>query len=243
MNRQSWEQCKMILPAKIQINKAKAQETKAQIDEGLALARKVDALRELKLTQEQNIKEWRDVTVRTVQSEINEWIQKRDMALSEAKAAERRRDEARKPLNFEWIKISDEKRGIENEKNTLFLDKQSFKIELNSFEKEKEKIEILLQEVIENEKTTKILKEEAEVLKKDAERQNVSALSERDNQNRVYERKIAEVAQSAEEYKVALQTIEVQENQVKEKEKELITRENDLTRRIKNLQRVEGIQK
>lgn len=233
----------MILPAKIQINKAKAQETKAQIDEGLALARKVDALRELKLTQEQNIKEWRDVTVRTVQSEINEWIQKRDMALSEAKAAERRRDEARKPLNFEWIKISDEKRGIENEKNTLFLDKQSFKIELNSFEKEKEKIEILLQEVIENEKTTKILKEEAEVLKKDAERQNVSALSERDNQNRVYERKIAEVAQSAEEYKVALQTIEVQENQVKEKEKELITRENDLTRRIKNLQRVEGIQK
>ncbi len=75
-----------------------ADETKRQIDEGIALAKKVDAVRELKTTQEANIKQWRDTTVKVIQEEINEWVQKKDMAIGEAKAAERKRDELRKSL-------------------------------------------------------------------------------------------------------------------------------------------------
>lgn len=229
----------MILPTKIKLNQAKAAETKLQIDEGVALARKVDAMRELKLTQETNIKQWRDTTVNAVQMEIVEWNQKRDMAIGEAKAAERRREEARKPLDFEWIKVKEEKNTLIKDQNNLFLDKQSFQIEIDSFEKEKIKVEESLEKALINEKFTEKLKQEAEALQKDAKGQNVLVRSERDVQQREYEKKLSEVNQSAKEYEVALQTIQIKEKQVEDKESELITRENDLARRINNLQRAQ----
>lgn len=68
----------MILPRKIEINKAKADESRRQIDEGMALAHKVDLMREMKLEQEYNLMKWRDVTLKNLHEEINECILKRD---------------------------------------------------------------------------------------------------------------------------------------------------------------------
>jgi uncharacterized phage infection (PIP) family protein YhgE len=241
MSRQFWEKCKMILPNKIKLNQAKAQETKAQIDEGLAIARKIDAMRELKVTQETNIKQWRDVTVKAVQDEINEILSQRDTLRSEIAVATERRDELRKPLDFEWIKLNEEKSKFEKDRDTLNLNIISFDIEVKSFEKEKVKINKAILNAEQNEEDTKKLKEKAQELKEVAQLESNLAKQERENSNKIIERKIAEVNQSATEYEVGLQTIKLREQQVKEKEEELITRENDLARRINNLQRAEAI--
>jgi len=230
----------MILPNKIQLNKAKAQETKAMIDEGVAMAKRVDAVRELKLVQEANIKEWRNVTVKAVQDEINELLSKRDTLKSEINVAQERRDELRKPLDYEWIKLNDEKSQFKEEKKALDLDRMSFKIEVESFEKEKVKVTKAIEKAESNEKDTEKLKIEAQKLKDLAQKEYALAVNEREDQTRIYDRKVSEVNQSATEYAVALQTIEVREKQVNDKELELITRERDLARRITNLQRAEG---
>src|SRR6185312_4973794 len=192
----------MILPNKIQLNKAKAQETKAMIDEGVAMAKRVDAVRELKLVQEANIKEWRNVTVKAVQDEINELLSKRDTLKSEINVAQERRDELRKPLDYEWIKLNDEKSQFKEEKKALDLDRMSFKIEVESFEKEKVKVTKAIEKAESNEKDTEKLKIEAQKLKDLAQKEYALAVNEREDQTRIYDRKVSEVNQSATEYAV-----------------------------------------
>ncbi len=233
----------MILPTKIKLNQAKAAETKAQIDEGMALARKVDAMRELKLEQERNIKEWRDVTVKAVQDEINEIVSQRDTLKSEITVATERRNELRKPLDEEWEKVKAERIKLTSDQNKLFLDTERLTKESEDLEKEKLRINTAIKNAEENEKTTEEFNERAKSLKELVEKEYALARSDRDSQNKTLERKISEVNQSATEYEVALQTIEVREKQVEDKESELITREKDLARRINNLQRAEGLNK
>lgn len=230
----------MILPTKIQLNKAKAQETKAHIDEGLALAKRVDAMRQLKLVQEANIRQWKEVTIKAAQEEIDQAIEQRDVYKKQAKQALDERDELRKPLDAEWDQVKSERAKLTDDQNKFFLDKELFKSEVSVFEKEKGRVLKAIEKSESHEKATEKLEAEAQRLKGLAEEESRLAFNERDTQTRNHDQRMAEVGQSATEYEVALRTVEVREQQVVDKESELITRENDLARRIKNFQRVEG---
>lgn len=230
----------MILPTKIQLNKAKAQETKRQIDEGLALARRVDAMRELKLIQEANIRRWKEVTIKAAQEEINQAIEQRDVYKRQAKQALDERDELRKPLDAEWEQVTSERAKLTEDQNKFFLDKELFKSGVREFEKEKIRLTKSIEKAETYEKDTEKIKSESQKFKDLAEEEYRLAFDERNTQARNFSQRINEVEQRATEYEVALKTIDVREQQVNDKESELITRENDLARRIKNLQRVEG---
>lgn len=68
----------MKLLRKNEINVAKSNERKIEIDTGLALARKVDSLREMVSKEEKNLQMFRDETTKIVQAEIDDLIKERD---------------------------------------------------------------------------------------------------------------------------------------------------------------------
>lgn len=80
----------MILPKTVDINKAKAEERKREIDDGLILARKVDELRQLRVDMESNFETWRVNQTKVIQDEIDALIVERDeLKLQNSEALER----------------------------------------------------------------------------------------------------------------------------------------------------------
>ncbi len=88
----------MILPKKTDINKAKAQERKAQIDEGLVLARRVDELRRMRLDMEKNFEIWRQGTSKAIQKELDVLTEERDDMARQVIEARKTRDIMLVPL-------------------------------------------------------------------------------------------------------------------------------------------------
>lgn len=68
----------MILPKKVDIQKAATLERKNMIDEGVALAKRVDDLRQMRLQMEVNFETWRLETSKAIQIEIDVLIKERD---------------------------------------------------------------------------------------------------------------------------------------------------------------------
>jgi hypothetical protein len=73
----------MRLLKKDEIRKELAEERKSQIDEGLAIAKKVDAMRELLQIEQKNLDTFRYKTVALVQKEIDDILKKKDDASAE----------------------------------------------------------------------------------------------------------------------------------------------------------------
>ena len=231
----------MILPKQIDINKSKAQERKSQIDEGLVLARRVDELRQMRLQMETNFEIWRQSTSKSIQTELDTLTDERDDMAQQVIEARRQRDFLLQPLNQEQLILAEEKDLLIKEKNEFFLEKERINSERLEIQREKD---LLVSESNKISDTKiNIEQEKAEILKlkKDSQRDRSFAQSFKEKKEREYEKTRADISQLREQYEVGLKTIEVREKQVEEKEVELITRENDLTRRIKNLQRVEGL--
>lgn len=229
----------MILPKKIDIDKAKSQEKKMQVDEGLILARRVDELRSMRVQMEKNFEVWRVGTSKTIQDDIDGLLAYRDGIYVEIVKAKKDRDELMKPLDEEWARVNKEGEGLIKDKNELFLDTERLKIKEVVLEKEKTKISEAIKKAKQNEKDTEKAKQSATSLNELAQGKYEEASRERDEQSERYESKIKEVNQREKEYEIALQTITVKERGIEEKEAELLERENTLARRIKNLQRVE----
>ncbi len=228
----------MILPKQIDINKAKTQERKAQIDEGLVLAKRVDELRQMRLQLENNFENWRRETSKAIQVEIDTLVAERDDMAKQVIEARRVRDDLLKPLNEEWAIVNKEKQLIVDAKNEIFLDQERLdaesirvKLEAGKISKNLVKLSVLIDE-------TESYKQEALSLKEQAEEIYKVAYESREKQNNDHERLMAEATKMKREYEVGLSVIEIREKQVEERDSELSIRENDLTRRINNLQRV-----
>lgn len=102
-----------ILPQKKDIDRAKASERKLQMDEGLALAKGVDALRKSKLLEEKSVEEYRLKVRSLVQGEINQLVEEKEKLRLQNEDARNQRNELLKPLNTEWEKVNAEKERIE----------------------------------------------------------------------------------------------------------------------------------
>lgn len=226
----------IILPKKIDLDKARAIERKMQIDEGLVLAKSVDELRRMRLDLERNFEEYRVTESKKIQSEIDKLIEEKEILTRENIQAKQLQDELKKPLDNEWIEVRKEKNKLITERNELFLDRERFKAEVGEHEKEYIKITQNIEKTKQNEKDSEKAKNNSIHLEFLAQKEYQQAKDEREKHLADYERKISKVNKRIEEYDVALKTIDIREKQVQEKESELIIREQDLARRIKYLQ-------
>lgn len=231
----------MLLPTRKDLDKVKADERKMLIDEGLTLAKRVDELRLMRLQMETNFEVWRKDKSEAIQTEINSLISKKDDLERDIAEKNKIREALLKPLDKEWSRVMEQKEKLDEDKKELFLDKERHKIETASLSKEREKLSESIKKAINNEEKTQRALENALNIEKQANQKAQKASDLLSETSKECEKRIIDLERKDEEYKVALKTIQIREKQVQEKEEELITRENDLTRRIKNLQRAEGI--
>lgn len=95
-----------VLPQQKDILKAKADERKKEIDEGVALAARIDKLREMKVNEEQALFQWRETTIKTIQKEIDDYITVKENLRIQTEEAEVRRKALIEPLDKEWEEIN-----------------------------------------------------------------------------------------------------------------------------------------
>lgn len=227
----------LLLPKKNDLDKARNNETKRQIDDGIALAKRVDELRRMRLDLEKNFETWRIETSKTIQLDIDNLIKEKEEIKKEIIVAYNTRTELLKPLDKEWEKVVEEKDLIYKDKNQLFLDKELFKVEANTLEKEKVKISDILEKTRQSEKDIDKIKSKTQNLKDMAQGEYEKALEEREQQNNRIDYQNLKLSEKIKEYEVALKTIEISEQQVKDKEENLLEREKSLKDRYETLER------
>lgn len=217
-----------ILPKKVDIDKFKAQEQKRQIDDGLALAKKVDALREAKLTEEKNLNEWRDKSVKEAHVIIDSLLEDQANLLKSNTEARLHREELLKPLNKEWEVVSTEKALIQREKELISKSKESLKEQTEKIKREMEKVSEVVVKLKKKEIEIEKTKQNTSSLNELAQREYERARSEREVQTEAHEKALSEVRLAKEAYENGLKVYEIHEKEVKEKESELIIREKHL---------------
>lgn len=226
----------MILPRATDINKAKTIETKRQIDEGMALARKVDLMHEMKVEQEYELMKWREITLKGIQEEINTFTAQRDTLIAEIRIAQVKRDKLNEPLLLDWNVLNEEKVKLVEEKNQLFLDRELFQKKEIALEEEVEMVQNLTRELIEEKEDTSKKKKQILKLQKAKESEYAKAQQYREKQEGIIQKRLQEAIQLKESYQVGITTNKLKEDSLTEKEAELITRERDLERRSNRVQ-------
>lgn len=86
-----------------------ATEKKRQIDQGVQLAKKIDALRETKLSEEEQLALYRKQSIARVQLEIDEKLKERDSVAEQIRQRKSELRELRRPLDGEWQSVKEEK--------------------------------------------------------------------------------------------------------------------------------------
>lgn len=213
-----------------------ANERKSEIDRGLALARRVDTLREKQVTEEENLKKYRTTAFMQVQYEIGQLIETKENLEKQCSDARELRTELLKPLDEEWMKIDLAKNqidaGFKDLKDRLSdVEKKQTKISLH-----KDKISEILKKTSQHEKETNQARLDTALLKEMAQKEYESAKGEHDGQTDAYERKIQEIQELQKSYEVGIQTNEIKERILNQKESELIKREKELERQNRLLE-------
>lgn len=132
---------------KSEIDTAKAQDRQREINEGIKLASRVDALRKTQAEEEANLEKFRREAVSVINQEIIEKTKERDLLSTEVSNLEDRRRDALKPLTEKW----DEIRNKQDELTLYALDlngqkqdfeqvKEEFQIEVDLLNEEKKRV-------------------------------------------------------------------------------------------------------
>lgn len=95
----------MRLLPKAEVAKAKAIDRQREITEGMALAKKVDRLREVVVQEEQSLTQFREKTISELQDQIKGKTELRDALLLDVRNLEDRREKALEPLTVAWDEL------------------------------------------------------------------------------------------------------------------------------------------
>lgn len=106
----------MRLLPKSEIDRVQAEEQRRDVEEGVKLARRIDALREVVAQEEANLEEFRRKTVERIHGEISQSIEERDKARSEASFWRDERAKAQKPLDEEWAHLRSEQSSFASQR-------------------------------------------------------------------------------------------------------------------------------
>lgn len=111
----------MKLIDKSKIEREKRLEQEREIDRGIKLAKRVDEIRAKKVVEEENLKKWRDETLKIVQEEINAKIAERDRLIQETKEAEEARFAVEAPLDVQKERARNAKQAKANDDTVKHL--------------------------------------------------------------------------------------------------------------------------
>ncbi len=225
----------MRLLDKKQVNQEIQNQKGQQMREGIALAQKVDTLRETKALEEKRLKEWRDKAIKTIQQEIDDYITVRDNLQNQTEEAEVYRKKLIEPLDKEWEEINAEKALIIKEKETIRISKLSIIEQTGKVKIDLKKVSDVIARLKTKENETEKIQKHTVSLHEMAKEDRELARRERIAQTESHENKMLGLSQKEKEYEVALTTIQIRENAAKEKELELITRENHLATQQRTL--------
>jgi predicted DNA binding CopG/RHH family protein len=229
-----------LLPKK-EIDTLKQKERKVQVDEGLKLATSVEKLRELRLAEEKNLREYRERAINEIQTEIASLIEDRDNLFKWNTEARAERVLLLAPLDQEWEALNLEKEQVTAVKQSLYLDKERLLQEQQQNIKQKETIANTIKKVTKIEQEAELALKEAQSLKDQSENEYRLKKTEHDIQTEEYGKRLATIDLMKATYENGLNVTEMENQRLKDWEDELIIREQDLARRITNLQRTEGV--
>lgn len=102
----------MRLQDKKTISRDVASQKKKQIDEGIAIAKKVDALRETVSQEEQRLERFRKESVVAVQKEIDVLIVHKNSLIEDIKSLEKEKKRLLIPLDAEWEEVNRKKKEL-----------------------------------------------------------------------------------------------------------------------------------
>lgn len=205
-----------------------ASQTKRQIDAGISIAKKVDAVRETLQEEEQNLETFRTFTLRQVQTEIDASIKERDNVKDEIVVLERNKQIASIPLDVEWKKVHEENAKLL--KDRIIADEKSFNLK----EREQE-IERAEQEIENDKGRAKSLKQRAlEALLKADSVLTEARESAADIRNQTHSKLLLAEVQEMETNRIKKE-VEEYEKSVLIRENKLIDWETDLKNREKKL--------
>lgn len=210
-----------ILPKKSDIDKAKSDERKRLIDDGLSLATKVDKLRELKAQEERNLHEYKSSAIQSVQSEIDSTIGELNRLKIAVKKARNERQELIKPLDEEWVALNRAKEEFDEE--SKFLDQKdtelkmmalNIKDEWEELQKSNQKLQSYAEEI-------KQAKQDTFNFKAMAKREFELRYSEHIRQSEEYEKEMSKMSAMQRQYEVATKTAKLETKKAKELQYEL----------------------
>lgn len=115
-----------LLPKK-EIDKAKAENKRQEIDEGKKLIKQIEVIRQTRNDEEQSLERFRRETLISIKAELAPYEEKLNTLKKEVDEAKREREELLKPLELEWEEVN----KVKDEVETL---KQDTLISLNEVE-------------------------------------------------------------------------------------------------------------
>lgn len=223
-----------VLPKQQDILKAKNDERKKEIDEGIALANRIDKLRETKTNEERQLGLWRENSIRTIQKEIDEYLTVKENLRVQTEEAEVLRRKLIEPLDKEWNRIVLEQNEIKKDREAVEISKASLKEQAEKLKIDIQKISDIVIRTKDNEEAINKAKSETIALKEMAQREYEIARQERETQTSMHEKALLEVRYSKEEYENGININKIKDKELQEQEADLIIREKELERRQKN---------
>lgn len=220
----------MKLLKKSEIVKSQADEKKIEIDEGMALARSIENLREIRLKEEQSLMEYRKTTRLQIQEEIDTALSEKNGILDQIKDNQKIREELLKPLNKEWEEVHLEKQKIITEKELLSKGNKELEKQHALVKQSMDKISQTLKLTKDKETKAKNLLKESIALKENAENEYLLKKSEHDIQTQEYGLRLEELELLKASYQNGINVNEMDEKNLNEREQELIIREQALAR-------------
>jgi len=190
-----------------------ARQKKNEIDAGLALAQKVDALRRTKADEEANLDSFRKNAIAEVQREIDKKIQERDSLERKNIVLRQERITLHAPIDLkeEWEKVHSQKR-----------DNESWKERLTVFE-----VQLIAKEADSTERDSSLDKRDSEVKEKEklASRMLKQAQENHEESAQVLEHARTESQKLLLDAQTREKEVTIREVQAKQKEQQLIERE------------------
>lgn len=211
----------MKLLSKSEVNKAKSIDRQREVDEGLKLAKRVDALREVAAQEDASLQKFRRETLARISTEILFETTKRDTLKQEVSDLEERKRVALVPLTEAWEDVEEEREILTGLRD--LLDAREARLRLNEADAEERAKEVARAEQVvsytQADATDRL--EKAAILKDDA-----------DNLKRIASEELQQARNTAQ---TLIISAEERVEQVSKREKECLQRESDLDKREKEL--------
>lgn len=107
-----------LLPKK-EISVLQASKTKAEIDEGLKLARRVDSLREIVADEEASLASFRDATLKAIQADIKKVEQERNEVKGEVETLRSELEQSTKQLDIRENAVKEREEALKQHQSAL----------------------------------------------------------------------------------------------------------------------------